>query len=342
MTAASITLATDGTIEGERRPLITIVVPALNEEESIPDLEKELESVIAPLPYDFEVLVIDNGSTDATPDLVGAICARDKRWKYVRFSRNFTVEASISAGYHFASGEAIIVLYSDLQDPPDLIPKFLEKWKEGYDVVYGVRTKRPGDPKWRNFLVKVAYRLIAWFSDVVIPTDTGDCRLVSRSVRDALEQCGERNRYMRGLIAWLGFRQVGIPYARRPRSKGTSKAPFTDLLVFVFNAITSFSMRPLRIFSIMGFALLGLSAAMSIVYIALWWRGSPPPGVTTIIVLLLIAIGLNSLGIGVLGEYVGRTYAEAKGRPLYVVHRSLNLEPSQSARDSAPLAHVRR
>ncbi|HEV7842559.1 MAG TPA: glycosyltransferase family 2 protein, partial [Pyrinomonadaceae bacterium] len=149
-----------------RETLISIVIPAFNEEGNITRLERELSAALMPLAYAFEFLVIDNGSTDGTRDLVKALCARDPRWKYLRFSRNFTVEMSITAGYHYASGEAIVVLYSDLQDPPEVIPKLIEKWREGYDVVYGVRTVRAGDAAWRNKAVKAAYRLIGWFSDV--------------------------------------------------------------------------------------------------------------------------------------------------------------------------------
>lgn len=309
-----------------REALISIVIPAFNEEGSIQRLERELLSAVDPLAYDFEFIVIDNSSTDSTGELVKEICARDSRWKYLRFSRNFTVEMSITAGYHYSSGDAIIVLYSDLQDPPGVIPKFIEKWREGYDVVYGVRTQRPGDAAWRNKAVKIAYRLIGWFSDVPIPNDAGDFRLITRRVRDELERCPEHNRYMRGLIAWLGFRQVGVTYERQPRNAGESKAPFSHLLFFVFNAITSFSLRPLRLFTLMGTVILALSIIAAFVYALLWFTGSPPPGVTTIIVLLLAAIGLNSIGIGILGEYVGRTYAEAKHRPLYVVEESVNME----------------
>jgi glycosyltransferase involved in cell wall biosynthesis len=322
---AATDLATDGRATA-RRSVITIIIPALNEQDSIEPLERELLAVVDPLPYDFEFLVVDNCSSDRTGEMVKALCARDKRWRYLRFSRNFTVEMSMTAGYHFAGGDAMIVLYSDLQDPPDVIPRFIEKWREGYDVVYGVRTLRPGDPRWRNFLVKVAYRIIAWMSDVDIPTDAGDYRLISRAVRDALGRCGEHNRYMRGLIAWLGFRQIGVKYVRHPREKGVSKAPLWHLVIFVFNAITSFSLKPLRMFSALGFVLLGVSIVMMFVYIALWWRGSPPPGITTIVVLLFVGIGLNSLGIGVLGEYVGRTYGEVKRRPLYVVEDAMNMD----------------
>ncbi|PYS50872.1 MAG: hypothetical protein DMF68_05980 [Acidobacteria bacterium] len=157
--------------QGPGAPLVSIVIPALNEEGNITRLEKELLAVVNTLPYRFEFIVVDNSSTDQTGELFKTICARDPRWKYLRFSRNFTVEMSITAGYHYSSGDAIIVLYSDLQDPPDVIPKFLEKWREGYDVVYGVRTVRTGDARWRNRAVKIAYRLIGWFSDVPIPND---------------------------------------------------------------------------------------------------------------------------------------------------------------------------
>jgi glycosyltransferase involved in cell wall biosynthesis len=224
-------------------------------------------------------------------------------------------------------GDAIIILYSDLQDPPNVIPRFIEKWQEGYDIVYGVRTVRPGDPAWRNIAIKYAYRLITWLSDVPIPINTGDFRLITRNVRDALIQCREYNRYLRGLISWLGFRQVGIYYERQPRKEGVSKAPFWDLIFVVFNAVTSFSMKPLRLFTFMGFILLLLSGIAACIYTLRWFSGIRPPGITTIIMLLLIVIGLNSLGIGILGEYVGRTYIEVKRRPLYFIQEAVNISP---------------
>ena len=315
------------------KSLVSIVVPAFNEEGSIERLQRELLQAVDGLPYSFEFIVVDNNSSDRTGELVKAICARDPRWKYLRFSRNFTVEMSITAGYHYSSGDAMVVLYSDLQDPPEVIPRLIEKWREGYDVVYGVRTVRPGDSAIRNKAIKLAYRLIGWFSDVPIPNDAGDFRLITRQVRDALEQCPEQNRYMRGLIAWLGFRQTGVAYERHPRTAGESKAPFSHLIFFAFNAITSFSLRPLRLFTLMGTFILALSVIAAIVYITLWLTGSPPPGITTIIVLLLAAIGLNSIGIGILGEYVGRTYAETKRRPLYVVQEAVNIDISRRSID---------
>ena len=313
----------------EISPLVSIIIPARNEEDNIPRLETELHSALAGIPYRFEFIVVDNHSSDRTGELVKAICQRDSRWRYLRFSRNFRVEMSITAGYHYASGDAMIVLYSDLQDPPNVIPRFLEQWQAGHDVVYGVRTVRTGDPAWRNFAVKLAYRLITWFADVPIPTDAGDFRLITRPVRDALERCGEYNRYMRGLIAWLGFRQTSVPYERLPRTAGVSKAPFLEILFFTFNAITSFSLKPLRLFTLLGFTLIAVSFIAACVYSVLFLIGSPPPGTTTLIVLGFLGIGLNSLGIGILGEYIGRTYSEVKHRPLYVVQETVNISSDQ-------------
>lgn len=313
-------------------PLVSIVIPARNEEGNIARLQIDLLAAVADLPYDFEFIVIDNASEDQTGALVKAICASDPRWKYMRFSRNFSVEMSITAGYRAASGQAIIVLYSDLQDPPEVIPRFLQKWQEGFDVVYGVRQVRPGEPAWRNFLVRYVYRTIVWAAEVPIPADAGDFRLITKEVRDALEQCDEYNRYLRGLIAWLGFRQIGIPYARRARDSGVSKAPFWEMVFFAFNGITSFSLKPLRLFTIFGGLVLGISGVAILIYATLFLTGSPPPGITTIIILLITAIGLNSFGIGVLGEYLGRTYSEVKRRPLYIVTETMNLPDAADKR----------
>ena len=313
-------------------PLVSIVIPARNEEGNIALLQTDLLAAVAGLPYEFEFIVIDNASEDQTGALVKAICASDPRWKYIRFSRNFSVEMSITAGYRAANGQAIIVLYSDLQDPPEVIPRFLQKWQEGFDVVYGVRQVRPGEPVWRNLLVKWVYRTIVWAAEVPIPLDAGDFRLITKEVRDALEQCDEYNRYLRGLIAWLGFRQIGIPYARRARYSGVSKAPFWEMVFFAFNGITSFSLKPLRLFTIFGGLVLSVSGVAIVIYTTLFLTGSPPPGITTIIILLITAIGLNSFGIGVLGEYLGRTYSEVKRRPLYIVSETVNLPEAPDKR----------
>lgn len=302
-----------------RKELLSIIIPARNEEGNITRLDSELSAALRDLPFNFEFLVIDNASTDRTGEMIKKICDRDRRWKYVRFSKNFSLEMSLTAGYHLARGDAMVVLYSDLQDPPEVIPEFIEKWKAGYDVVYGVRTARPGDPVWRNVLVHIAYRLINWFSDTPMPNDSGDFRLITRQVRDALEECGETNRYLRGLIAWLGFRQIGVAYKRRARESGASKAPLRETFLFALHAITSFSVKPLRLFTFTGFIILLASLIAILVYSVLWLVGTPPPGITTLIVIGFVGVGLNSLGIGILGEYIGLIYGEAKARPKYII-----------------------
>jgi len=298
---------------------VSIIIPARNEEQNIPLLEARVEEDLKNLPYEFEFIVIDNRSTDQTGELVKEICDRDPRWKYIRFARDFTVEGSIAAGYHYATGDAMIVLYSDLQDPPSVIPRFLEKWEEGYNVVYGVRTIRPGDPAWRNLMARLYYRLINILAEVHIPVDTGDFRLIDRKVRDALERFGEYNRYMRGLIAWVGFNQTGIIYERQPRTAGVSKGPFWLILFYAISAITSFSIQPLRIFLISGAFLTILSLIAIVINLFLYFFGKPVAGLTTLFILSFLGIGLNSFGIGLLGEYIGRTYFETKRRPIYIV-----------------------
>jgi len=311
----------------DRKPLVSIVVPARNEERNIARLEQELNEATNGLPYRFEFLVIDNSSSDSTPALVKAICARDKRWKYIRFSRNFTVEGSIAAGYHYASGDAMIVLYSDLQEPPSMIPAFLQKWREGYDVVYGVHTARHGETALFSYIVHLAYKFVNWCSEAPIPENSGDFRLISKRVRDAFEQCGgDYHRYTRGLIAWLGFPSVGIKYERRPRLEGRSNSDFSVYWAYFSNAITGFSMTPLRFFTLLAL-ISGILTAFLIVAAGFsFLTQMKVAGCVFGFAALQIGIAaLQFFGIGMLGEYVGRTYTEVKQRPLYIIEESANL-----------------
>jgi polyisoprenyl-phosphate glycosyltransferase len=311
----------------ENKPLISIVVPARNEERNIARLEQELVEATNPLPYRFEFLVIDNSSQDNTPALVKEICARDKRWKYIRFSRNFTVEGSIAAGYHYASGEAMIVLYSDLQEPPSMISAFLQKWREGYDVVYGVHTARHGETALFSYMVHLAYKFVNWCSSAPIPENSGDFRLISRRVRDAFEQCGgDYHRYTRGLIAWLGFPSIGIKYERRPRLEGRSNSDFSVYWAYFSNAITGFSMTPLRFFTLL--AVISGVLTVFLIGAACFCFVDQLKAQAYLFSFMALQIGLATLqffGIGMLGEYVGRTYTEGKHRPLYIIEESANL-----------------
>jgi polyisoprenyl-phosphate glycosyltransferase len=308
-------------------PLVSLVIPAYNEEANIPRLESELNEAIKDLPYRFEIILIDNHSTDSTGRLIKAICERDSRWRYILFRRNFHVESSIAAGYHFAKGEAMIVLYSDLQEPPSVIPQFLKSWQEGFDIVHGVHTKRVGEQFLFSILVKCAYRFVSWCSETPIPPDAGDFRLISKRVRDALEQCGDYHRYTRGLIAWLGFPQTTVNYVRQPRLAGKATSNFSIYWRYFSNAITSFSLKPLRLFSVLGLASFAVSALLVLLSLSL--HGDREMLLFTALAALQFFIGaLTFLGIGFLGEYCGRTYTEVKHRPLYIIQEVVNIQNS--------------
>ncbi|HTU17688.1 MAG TPA: glycosyltransferase family 2 protein [Gemmataceae bacterium] len=305
--------------------LFSLVIPVLNEEDVLDGTYATLHPILEGLGMPFEVVVVDNGSTDRTPELMAAICAANPRWKYVRLSRNFGYQNSITAGMLAASGDGIMIIDADLQDPPELIPEFVKRWREGYDIVYGVREKRTGEPFLRVFPTMMAMRFITWMSDdVKLPLHSSDFRLISRRVRDAFAQLPETTRYVRGMIHWLGFRQIGILYVRRGRVGGYSKVNLLYLIGFMFNAVFNFSIKPLRLFSLTGAAILVLTTLLAVVYVAMSFITSPPRGITTVLLLLLSNLGMCSLGIGVLGEYIAKIYQETKRRPLWLVDYTLN------------------
>jgi transketolase len=308
------------------RKLLTLIMPARNEATNLPRAYAEVTAVMSPLAYDYEVLVIDNDSNDRTGQVAADLCARDSRWRYIKFSRNFTVEASIAAGLRFARGQAAMVLFSDLQDPPALIPEFLQKWEEGYDVVYGLLRHRCGDPWWKKLSAWLTYRLINLMADAVIPANATDFRLLSRRAIDALNQFEESNRYVRGCAHWIGFKQYGISYDRRPRTAGKSKAPLFYLFNFAVNAITCFSIKPLQIFSYAGaLAFLG-TVCLALIHLISYLFAFTVPGLTTTYLLLLANLAVLLLGFGTLGEYIGRIYVETKRRPLFLIERTINLD----------------
>ena len=319
--------------------LFSLVVPVLNEEDVLEDTYARLTKTLEGLGMPFEVVVVDNGSTDVTPELMRVICARDPRWMFIRLSRNFGYQNSITAGMLAAHGDAIMVIDADLQDPPELIPEFVKKWQEGYDIVYGVRERRTGESPLRVIPTMLAMRLITWSSDEVkLPLHSGDFRLITRRVRDAFARLPETTRYVRGMIHWLGFRQIGIRYIRLGRTKGHTKVNPAYLAGFMFNAMFNFSVKPLRMFSLFGLGVLGLTALLAVVYVVMAFLTHPPPGVTTLLLLLLVNLGVVSLGIGVLGEYIAKIYHESKRRPLFLVDYTLNFEAKPPDPDPAARA----
>lgn len=317
--------------------LLSVIIPVFNEEEALQDTYNILTQTLEA--YRYEVVVTDNGSTDATERIMQSLATRDERWRYIRLSRNFGYQNSLTVALKYASGDAIVTIDADLQDPPEMIADFVTAWQQGYEIVYGLREKRAGESRFRMWATNLALRLISSSSDVPIPVHSSDFRLISRRVRDHFIQMPENNRYLRGLIHWLGFKQKGIPYERRPRQVGihrpTSASPLF-LILFTLDAIFSFSLKPLRAFTVFGVLTTIGSVALIGVYLIASLFGSPPPGIMTLLILMLFQIGMNAVGIGLLGEYVGRSYAETKQRPLYIVDYTLGFADSQAAPAETP------
>jgi dolichol-phosphate mannosyltransferase len=310
------------------RKKLSVIVPVFNEENSISSLVNRVMNSLKNLNLDWELIFVDNCSTDNTRNEIQKFLVSEPNIKYIRFSRNFgpDVEASLDAGYRNASGDAAIVIYSDLQDPPELIPEFVDQWNQGFDVVYGVQTTRLGEKAWRRFAVKFFYKVFRSLSDSPTMTDSGDFKLVSRRVIDQLIQMPERGRFSRGLIAWLGFKSIGIPYVREPRHSGKSKARVFSIIRTALTAITSFSLKPLRILTGFG-AIVTLCSLFFIVFLALGAIfGNPQPGITTVASISLLTLGLTMGSLGLIGEYLGRIQIEVKGRPLYVIDEKINLK----------------
>ena len=316
-----------------KKELVSIVMPARNEEGNIPRCYEEITRVMEAAGCDYEVVVTDNASSDRTGELCEKICATDPRWRYIRFSRNFTADNSMSAGLHYSRGDAVIILFSDLQEPPELIPRFLEKWREGYEIVYGVHTRRHGESPIRSLWASFFYKFINLLSEIQLPEHVADFRLMDRKVVNTINRMGERNRYLRGMIVWTGFRQTGIPYERQARGSGKGTTSYLYLFSYAVRSICSFSIRPLRFFFLFGMGVALLTVLLAAYYLYLYFaHGTEAPGIPTVILLLLGNIALTSLGIGVLGEYIGSIYTESKKRPLWVVEKAVNIEIPEERR----------
>ncbi len=304
--------------------LISIVTPVFNEELILDQFYKRVSDVFKSLDVDFEVVFIDDGSTDTSWQKLEKLHAADQRVNAVRFSRNFGYSAAMSAGLDFARGDAVVIIDSDLQDPPELIPSLIEQWKKGFDIVYAVRKRREGETFFKKITASIFYRLLRLLSQVDIPADTGDFRLVSRRVILALQSFPERVRFVRGLTSWTGFPQTGISYERESRTVGETKFKLMKMVRFAFDGITSFSSAPLSVANYLGLFATGVAFFVLIYAFYMHWSGAGTvPGWTSTIVCVLFLGGIQLLTLGILGEYIGRIYQEIKGRPLYLVDRAL-------------------
>ena len=299
---------------------LTIVVAAYNEQAALPLLHPRLRAVLEPLGLETQVLYVDDGSSDDTWAVLQDLAARDPSVRLIRLARNFGKEIALTAGLDAVDSDAAVVLDADGQDPPELIPAFVEKWKQGYDVVYGTRTARAGESWLKKATAAAFYRVMNRLSDTAIPHDTGDFRLMTRRVLDALRQLRERQRFMKGLFAWVGFRQVAMPYEREARLAGSTKFNFWRLWNLALEGITGFSTVPLRVATYLGLgtALAAFVYGLWVVAKTLFW-GDPVQGWPTMMVVILFLGGVQLIALGILGEYIGRLYLEAKQRPLYLI-----------------------
>jgi glycosyltransferase involved in cell wall biosynthesis len=298
----------------------SIIAPIYNELENIPELYRRVSEVMDSTGEPWELVLVDDGSTDGSTEAMRTLAQEDDCVRPVIFARNFGHQIAITAGWDYSRGDAVVIIDADLQDPPELILEMAKKWKEGYEVVYAVRKEREGESLFKIWTASLFYRLIYLITDVKIPLDTGDFRLMDRKVVDVLKQMRERHRFPRGMSAWVGFRQIGVEYKRAARKAGETKYPFRKMFRLALNAITSFSYFPLQVATFFGFASAGIAIVAIPVVIALRLAGSQFfEGQTTTLISVLFLGGVQLISLGILGEYVGRLYDEAKGRPLYIV-----------------------
>lgn len=304
-------------------PIFSIIAPIFNEIQSIPELYRRVCEVMDSISEPWELILVDDGSTDGSTGVIRELAEHDNRIRPVIFARNFGHQLAVTAGLDYSRGQAVVIIDADLQDPPEVILDLIAKWREGYEVVYAVRTDREGESWFKLFTASVFYRLIYRITDVDIPMDTGDFRLLDRKAVNVLNSMRERHRFLRGMSVWIGFKQVGVPYSRAARIAGETKYPFKKMFKFALDAVTSFSYFPLQVATYFGFFLAGISLLAIPIVIATRLAGSQAFfGQATTLIAVLFLGGVQLISLGILGEYIGRLYDEAKGRPLYIVREA--------------------
>lgn len=306
-------------------PYVSVVIPAYNEELVIEETCSRLIRVMDQLHFPYELLFVNDGSRDNTYRILERLAGEIPNVKVLDFSRNFGHQIAVTAGIDHAVGDVVILIDADLQDPPELIADFLEKWREGYDVVYAVRMRREGETWFKRLTAKLFYRMLRKMTEIEIPVDTGDFRLMDRSVVESLRTIKEKHRFIRGLVSWVGFRQIGVPYERAERFAGESKYPLRKMLKFSLDGITSFSFRPLQWASKLGMASSGIGFLFILVLLYLKiFTTLTIQGWTSLMVVVLFLGGIQLFMLGVLGEYIGRIYDEVRDRPLYLIRERKN------------------
>lgn len=320
----------------QARQLLSVVVPVFNEVDGIDAFHERIKAVCIGLEdLEHELLFVDDGSSDGSLERLQAIAASDPAVRIIKFSRNFGHQIAITAGIDHARGDAIVVIDADLQDPPETIVDFVAKWRDGYDVVYGVRASRDGETRAKLWTASAFYRLLRRFTKVEIPVDVGDFRLMSRRSAGVLKGMREKDRFVRGLVSWMGYEQVGVPYHREARHAGETKYPYRKMVKFAVDGITSFSSAPLRLASWLGY----LASFLAFAYLASVFiqkaMGATIQGWATIMVAMLFLGGVQLICLGIIGEYIGRIFTEIKPRPMYVVEEIYGAEIRPAAVESA-------
>lgn len=313
-------LSTSPNLRSVRKVMYSVVIPVFNEEETLPYLYQRMHEMLASLGETYEMVFVNDGSRDSSPSILARLQEDDAQVRIVNFSRNFGHQSAITAGIAYACGKAVIIIDADLQDPPEVIPELIARWKTGAEVVYARRSKRSGETWFKLTSAALFYRVLRKITAVDIPANTGDFRLLDRKVVDTLNKMPERNRFMRGLSAWVGFRQESVEYDRNKRYAGVTKYPLRKMIRFSLDAITGFSYFPLQIATSFGFFLAGLSTIGVIAAVILRiFLGAIIGQASTLIVVLFMG-GIQLIFLGIIGEYLGRIYDEVRGRPLYIVH----------------------
>lgn len=305
------------------KPTFSVIAPNYNEIESMPEFYRRVSEVLNNTGEPWELVLIDDGSQDGTADLIRKLAQEDPRVRPVILARNFGHQIAVTAGLDYSRGDAVTIIDSDLQDPPEVIKEMIDKWREGYEVVYAVRAEREGESWFKLWTASLFYRLIYRITDVKIPLDAGDFRLMDRKVVNVMNSMRERHRFLRGMSAWVGFKQVGVPYKRAARFAGESKYPFKKMFRLAVNAITGFSYFPLQLATYLGFGAAGLSILMiPVVIILRSLTRTQLLGQASTLVAVLFFGGVQLISLGIIGEYLGRVYDEVRGRPLYTVSQA--------------------